>query len=719
MAEYGEDSSEDEAPRQKALGYLELMQAQNIVPLVLERYGEEKLAQIGSKVIEEYQIDEGSRTEWLKKNQAAIDLAMMVAEEKSYPFQNASNVKYPLVANAALQFNARAYPAICPPDKVVKAKTYGDDPQGLKAARADRISEHMSWQLMSQMTEWEEDTDRMTLILPIVGAAFRKVFYDPSLGRKVSRLVTAERLVYNYWARSFNDLPRLTEIMSLYPYEIQERINDGRFEKFDYSGLPAGEEDNSGEQKTVAADDDGPHVFLEQHRLLDLDGDGYPEPYVVTVHKSSQKVCRIKANWSADTAVLRHEDNGELKVIALRRQNYFIRYLFLPSPDGGAYGLGFGWLLSDINESINTTLNQTFDAAHLANIQGGFINASLGPKMRNQTFRFQQGEWKFLNTTGNLRDALMPITYPGPSAVLMTLLEFLMNSGKELASIKDVLTGETPATAPVGTTLALIEQGLQVFTSIYKRIYRGLKEEFKLHATLNEQHVTPEEYAEFFDVPEGEQPPDPQADYASKDMDVQPVSDPQSVTKAQKIAKAQAIFAMSENNPDMDHREATLGMLRAIDAEEIDKLVPEKQGPDPEMAALMKRGAEAEVAEKEANAEKANADAVGKLAGALKSLADAEGVEAGQQMQFYAQVLQMLQAEHSMENDIVGQAAAGQGGVPGMEGAPGNPMGAGAPQIPGNGADPAAAGLPAGPVEPPAGGMDAGATGGVSQQGVL
>lgn len=714
MAEYG-DEEDSEGHGKKKLSYNELMQAQNIVPLL----DSEELGEIGHKVIAEYDIDEASRTEWLKKNQAAIKLSMMVAEEKSYPFQNASNVKYPLVATAALQFNARAYPAICPPDRVVKGKTYGDDPDGSKAARADRISEHMSWQLMSQMTEWEEDTDRLTLILPIVGTAFRKVFYDPSLGRKVSRLVTADRLVYNYWARSFNDLPRLTEIMSLYPYEIAERINDGRFEKFDYSGLARGDVDEDGQDKSDDADDDGPHIFLEQHRLLDLDGDGYPEPYVVTVHKTSERVCRIKANWSADTAQLRHEPNGDIKVISLRRQNYFVRYLFLPAPDGGAYGLGFGWLLSDINESINTVLNQTFDAAHLANIQGGFINASLGPKQRNQTFRFQQGEWKYLNTTGNLRDALMPITYPGPSSVLMTLLEFLMNSGKELAAIKDVLTGDTPTTAPVGTTAMLIDQGLMVFTSIYKRIYRALKDEFKLHALLNEQHVTAEEYAEFFDTPQGEEPPNPQQDYNAKDMDVQPVSDPQSVTKAQKIAKGQAIYGLAADNPAINKFEATKRMLEAIDAEDIEQLLVQPQKPDPAMEALMKRGAEAEIAAKEANVEKANADAVGKLAGALKSLADAEGVEAGSQMQFYASVLQMLQAEHSMENDIVGQANAGQGGVPGMEGQPSDPMGAGAPPELGNGADPAAAGLTPGPGEPPPGGMDPGAAGGGSQQGVL
>lgn len=711
MADYAEEGSEAKAPRKAKLGYLELMQAPNIVPLL----SDEELTEISGKVIAEYEIDEQSRAPWLKLNKEAINLAMMVAEEKTYPLKSGSaNVKYPLIATAALQFNARAYPAICPPDRVVKGKTHGKDPEGLKAARADRVSEHMSWQLLEQMPEWEEDTDRLTLITPIVGCAFRKVFHDPSLARNVTRLVTADRLVYNYYARSFNDLPRLTEIMALYPYEIQERINDGRFEEFDYSAqLKDTAVDETGQ--TAADDDEGPHTFLEQHRLLDLDGDEYPEPYVVTVHKSSGKICRIKANWTADTAQLRQEANGEIKVVSLRRQDYYKRYLFLPSPDGGAYGLGFGWLLASTNDSINTVLNQIFDAAHLATVQGGFINASLGPKVRNATFRIEQGEWKILNTNGPLNQAIMPISYPGPSSVLMTLLEFLINSGKELASVKDVLTGETPATAPVGTTQMLIEQGLQVFTSIYKRLYRTLSEEFKLLAKLNEQFVTREAYVEFFDDPNV----DPQQDYNAKDMDISPVSDPQSVTKAQKIAKAQAILGLAKENPVVDPVEATRRFLEAIGEEDIDQLLAKPQAPDPEMEALMKRGAIAEVAEKEGNAEKANAGAVAQLASAIKSLADAEGVEAGSQMGFYAQVLQMLQAEHSMENDIVGQANAGAGGLPGMEGQPDDPMGAGPAPAGGDGSSPAGAGSAVQSGGVPPGAMGEGTALGGPQQGTL
>lgn len=710
MADYAE--VEDKPKQKKGRSYIDLMTAKNVVDLL----SEEEKAEIAAKVVEEYQIDENSReaSGWVKKNEEGMKFAMMVAETKTYPFANASNVKYPLIASAALQFNARAHPAICPPDRVVKGKTYGKDPTGEKAARAERVSEYMSWQLLSQQPEWEEDTDRLTVIVPITGACFRKVFFDPSLNRNVTRLVTAERLVYNYWARSFEDLPRITELMSLYPYEIKERINDGRFAEFDYSNLEKGGDD----EKEASEDKDGPHTFLEQHRLLDLDDDGYPEPYVVTVHKTSQKICRIKANWTGDTAQIEVVGEGEqatVKVIAIRRQNYYIRYQFLPSPDGGAYGLGFGWLLAGINDSIDTTLNQTFDAAHLANIQGGFISAALGPKMRNQSFRFEQGEWKFINTSGDLRASLMPITYPGPSPVLMTLLEFLINAGKELASIKDVLTGDTPTTAPVGTTQMLIEQGLQVFTSIYKRLHRSLTAEMKLLYNLNGEHVSPEAYANFFDDPNV----DPKADFDSKDLDIKPVSDPQSVTKAQKIAKAQTIYGLSMENPMIDKAEATKRVLEAIDAEDIEKLVPPPPPPNPEMESLMKRGAEAEVAEQEGKAEKANADATKALAETLKTMSETGQIDAGMMTMSLEQYLKMITTENAMENDLAGQAAAGQGGLPGMAGQPGNPMGAGAPEIPGNGAGPVPAGSPAPNGQLPAGPMESGAAVSSSHEGAL
>jgi chaperonin GroES len=269
-----------------------------------------------------------------------------------------------------------------------------------------------------------------------------------------------------------------------------------------------------------------------------------------------------------------------------------------------------------------------------------------------------------------------------------------------------VLTGDTPATAPVGTTLALIEQGLQVFTSIYKRVHRTLKFEYQIIGRLNGQHVTPEEYARFFD----QEGVDPQADYNVQDMDILPISDPQSVTKMQKLAKAQLVLDASADKSFVDPVAAMKRFFAAADVEDVDELIPPPPPPDPKVEALMLRDAEAEIEEKEASAAQ-------KFAAAIKSLADAEGVEAGTQLGFYAQVAQMLQAEHSMEMELNDPAR--QGGVPGMEGPAADPMGA----LP---APPADAGAGAGPTGaapelsgPAPGGLGPAAAPGSLPQGAL
>lgn len=667
-----------------------LMASANIVADISDA----KAAEIAAAVVAEYEIDKQSREKLEEVWKAASDLVMLVAEEKNYPFDKASNVKYPLVTTAALQFNARAYSAIVQGNRAAKCITWGADEDGAKAARAERVSEHLSYQLLSQMPEWEEDTDRLTIIVPVDGSAFRKVYRDPAVKRNVTRLVRAQRLVVNYWARSIDDVPRLTEEMDLYPYEIAERIRSGRFIEFDYAALPHGTseaEDRQGKAGTSTSDNDpaGPHLFLEQQRQIDLDEDGYPEPYIATVHRESGKLCRLVANYDEEGI----ETTPQGEVAAIRRNCYYVKYTFLPSPDGGFYGLGFGWLLQSTNEAINTTLNQMFDAGHLANMQGGFVSGGLG--IRDRTLKFQRGEFKVLPTSLPVNQAIYPLRFDGPNAVLFQLLGLLIEAGKELASVKDVLTGNSPATAPVGTTLAMIQQGLQVFTSIYKRLHRSLRTELGMLAKLNRRYVDPEEYRRFTDDPEA----DPAVDYGEDtDMDITPLTDPEAVTPMQQIAKAQTVLETARGNPAVNLREATRRFYEAISIGDLDSLLMPEPQPDPRqeafaamMMALEKEGKAAEVMETWAKA--------------LKAVADAEAAEAGQQLSAYDQFLRLLQAEHGMEMDI-----AGQGGVGGMEGQPGDGGG-----LPGLGAaGPGGAGILAGPpAGPPAalpGGMGTGAT---------
>lgn len=623
--------------------------------------GKNSLQAIAARVCEDYELDENSRKPWLEKNAEAMKLAMLVAEEKNYPFENAANIKFPLLTTAALQFNARAYPAIVPPDRVVKCKVRGRDETGAKAARGDRVSEFMSDQFIHEMPEWEEDTDRILIMLPIVGSVFRKFWYDPGLRRNRSRLVTAEDFVVNFRASSLEATPRFTEKLRLYPYEIEERIRDGRFLEFEYRNTGADDEnktDHSGEGSSHD-DDDGPQLFLEQHRLLDLDEDGYPEPYIVTVHKETQKVVRIVANYKQDTVTIAADG----RIGAIRRQDYFVHYQFMPNPEGGFYGLGFGWLLSSTNETINSTLNQLLDAGHMANMQGGLISAVLGVKEKN--IKIERGEWRVLNTAVPIKDAVMPMSYKEPSSVLFNLLGLMIDMGKEVAAVKDVLTGEGQGkNASPTTTLALIEQGLQVFTSIYKRIHRTLKFEFGICGRLNETNVTPEAYVAFFDDPAV----NPQADFNAKDMDILPVSDPQSVTKMQKLAKAEMLMAVGGNDPLFNPIEVRKRFLEAADVEDVDKLLMPPPEPDPEEAAFMDAVKDLGLQEQVAKIKKLQADT-------LKAIADAEAAEEGPQLSYYDMFVKTVLAEHQMEQDIAA-GALGAGGIPDMAGQPDNGTGA-------------------------------------------
>lgn len=657
---------------------------------------DDELGKIASQVILEYDIDKSSRADWEKRIAEATKLAMLVAEDKNYPFEQAANVKYPLLTTAALQFNARAYPAIVQGNRVVKCVTWGSDAQGIKRARADRVSEHMSYQLLAQMPEWEEDTDKMLVILPIAGAVFRKVYFDPAIGRNCTRLVTADRFVVNYHARSITDVPRTTEEMTLYPYEIQERIRSGRFIEFEY-----GEAQPQEGEETGGNDPTAPHLFLEQHRLLDLDGDDYPEPYVVTVHKQSGKVCRIAANYSKDTVSV--DQSG--KVLAVRKQDYYVAYRFLPSPDGGFYGWGFGWLLADITEAINTTLNQMLDAGHLANIQGGLVSAQLG--IKEKSIRLKMGEWRVVNTSGPISQSIMPITYPGPSAVLFNLLGLLVEAGRDVAAIKDVLTGEVRQNMTAAATLALIEQGLQVFTSIYKRVHRSLKAELGILARLNREHLSPQEYAAFFDEPAQGQdgqplpPPNPAEDYSEKDMDILPVSDPNVASKMQQLAKAELIREVAKENPTVNQLEATRRVFEAADIEDIEALLVPPPQPDPEQEMLLKVAAMLELKERDVKVDKARAEVVKAETAAMKDVADIANAEQGNRLGQAKLILDALKAEMAAEQ-AAEEAANGQGRVPGMEGQPGDAMGA-VPAL--GGMPPGGGGLegPAGALNGPAG----------------
>lgn len=681
----GEAAKEAEDPIARLMRWGDPMVNVNIAT----ELSDEELSSIGMKVIEEAQIDENSRKEWLETGRKAMDLCLQKVQAKTSPWPGSSNVIFPLMTQAADQFAARAYPAIIQNRNVVKGVVSGDDngipqidpqtrmpvidPQtqepmweqkpGAKAERAARIGDHMSWQLIEEQPEWEGETDVLLHVLPVVGCEFRKCYYDPDMGRNVATRVSAENLIINYWAKSMETAPRLTEVISLYPYEIKERVASGFYKEHEYIAQPVG-------KKADLTDKDSPHEFYEQHRRLDLDNDGYPEPYIVTVHKDSMKVARIVAGYDIDGGIKSNAQTGKIAVI--RPVHYYTKYDFMPNKEGGIYGWGFGHLLSHINISINSVLNMLIDAGTLQNTGGGFVGKGLSMHSGNLSFR--PGELKPVSAIGStIRDSIYMLDHKGPSPVLYTLLGTLMEAGKDISSVKDILSGDLKAQTMSPTVfMALVEQGLKVFTAIYKRIHRSLKDEFEKLFRLNRLYL--EEQASYrrgaaWKMIKRE-------DYEA-DTGVDPVSDPTMVVDAQRMARTQ-VLAEFKDDPLCDGIEIRRRIFEAASIADVDKILKTQQDSNPEL--ILK------AAELELKSIDIKAGVLLKISQALNNMAQADA-KIMEPMQTWTQLqLTGLQNEYdrlssSAKPDGQGGPAPGSAGVrpeglPGMAPSPDDTGGA-------------------------------------------
>jgi chaperonin GroES len=652
---------------------MKLLSLANSVGDISAAWSEGDLVRLGSDVVADYTKDDADRADWKRVVEKAQRSAAQEAKgQKDYPWNRASNVHYPLLTVAATQFNARAYPAIVKGDEAVSVKVVGADkgrpammqtpqgmmpvpmmgpqgpvmgpdgqpqmvwavPPGAKAARAQRVRDYLNTVLFYRMEDWESDTDALLLQLPIDGCAFRKVWYDVAKQEQRAALVSALRIIVPSGARSCDTTPRLTEeVPDVFPYQIQERMRLGEYRTTEL--LPEGDDDQS------------PRLLLEQHRLIDVDGDGIQEPYIVTVDHSTAKVLRIEANYSPrDVAV---NDNGE--VLSIKRQQFYIKYSFFPHPQGKFYDIGLGHLLEQIGDVVNTSINQLIDAGHAQVAGGGFIASGirLQGQGRTSSLRFAPGEYKTVNgvTGDQLRNGIYERTFPGPSQVMVSILDMMLSAARDISSVKDVITGEASNNGQVGTTLALIEQGLQVFTAIYKRIYRALREEFALLYSNISRFGGEKAAADYLEVLDDEAA-DFQADFNADDFDIRPVSDPTSVTRMQKLARAQFIMSIATNNPLYDQRKVHQRVLEAADVEDAEELFAPPPQPDPMAAAA----AQAEMAKTASEAERNSASAQKDNAQAIRTAAEAGMMMGG-----------------------AGDPLAG--GVPGMADGPGDALGYG------------------------------------------
>lgn len=603
---------------------------------------------IAQRVVQEYEIDQESRAGWVAANEEGMKIARQVKTEKTFPWPGAANVRYPLVAHAALQFASHAYPGIVDGKDVVKAMVVGPDPDGEKKKRGKRIGEHMSYQLLVEMKEWEDETDRLLAAVPITGLGFRKVWYDPILKRNRCLYIPADKLVVSDHAKNLEEAPRVTYIYDEAPRDIYELMVSGTWSDVD---LPP----------ASAEDENAPRTFLEQHRFLDLDGDGYPEPYIATVDLETVQLVRLTARYSVDGIETKEMADGGLQVLRISAEQYFVKYEFLPDPENRFHGMGFGRLLGPLNETVNASINQMLDAATLQNMGGGFLGK--GAILRSGTHSFKPGEWKKVDIAGDdLRKNIVAFQFTGPSPVSLQLLSVLVDAAKDLGGIKPVLTGETGgANQAVGTMLASIEQGLKGFTATFKRIHRSLGDEYRLLARLNKLYMQPKAYYAVTD----DQRAIPREDYEDNDIDVVPVSNPKLVTDMQKFGKAQLLMQFLPD-PMFNPIKLRKRILDAGGVEDPDDLInmnftkeqQEQQQKTQQMQIQLQIAEEQRKAvELKLEIAKTEAEVEEKRTRSLLNIAKAEGEEDGRQLEAYRAEL-----EHHKVTIMAEQATAPQQG---------------------------------------------------------
>jgi len=610
--------------------------------LIDEKSIQEDKGKIAARCYEEFEMDLRSRGEWEQQSKGALEIAKQVWSKKTEPWDGAANVKYPLIAGAAVQFGARAYPAILSGRDIVRTKIVGQDPDGSKSARAARVQKHMNYQLTEQIKDWDEGMDKLLHGLPVLGTMFKKTYWSKLLERPVSELVLPHDLVVNNdTTKDILEARRITHIFALFKNEIIERMRSGIWTK---------DETILERLNPTGTDEQGPYTVLEQHRWLDLDDDGYEEPYAVTmlpgigmtdggVHQFQVgDIVRIVPRYFPEDVEL--NEDGKIKKI--NPQCAFSKYTFIPDFCGKFYDVGFGQLLNPLNEAVNGLINQLLDAGTLSNMQSGFI--AKGLKVKGGEMRFSPGEFKQVNSLMNdLRGSILPLPYKEPSPTLMNLLTFLVDAGKQLSSVSEVLSGEqSGVNVPATTTLALIEQGLKVFTAINKRVYRGMASEFEIIYYLNARYLSDAEYFKILD----EENIIARSDYAMGDCDIYPVADPTNATSTQKLIKAEALMKTMGMPGAADPRAILHKYYEALEIDDLEKFHPE-QGPEPPpdpKAEDIKSSIQERQAKLPYEIEKLRTESI-------KNIALAEAAEIGPQLEQYKLALQSVLQDRQQRGD--------------------------------------------------------------------
>ena len=509
--------------------------------------------------------DKASRKDWEKAYVEGLKLLGLQFEERTEPWNGASGVFHPMITEAVVRFQAEMITETFPAQGPVKTKIIGLDTPDVKEA-ATRVEDDMNFRLTEKMVEFRPEHERMLWSLPATGSAFKKVYYDPNLGREVSMFVPAEDILLPYGTTDLDTCYRLTHVMRKTKNEILKLQQAGFYIDFELPDAPKERTDiQKAKDKETGFNDlnDERYTLYECHVDLDLEGyedededgetTGIMLPYVVTLIKGTNDVLSIRRNWKED---------DDLK---LKRQ-HFVHYQYIPG--FGAYGFGLFHLIGGYAKSATSLMRQLVDAGTLSNLPGGL--KSRGMRIKGDDTPIAPGEWRDVDIgSGALRDNILPLPYKEPSQVLMSLMGQIVEEGRRFASTADMQVSDMSAQAPVGTTLALLERQLKVMTAVQARVHFALKQELKLLKNIIRDYTDPD----YSYQPEYGNRQAKQADYDL--VDLIPVSDPNAATLSQRVIQYQAVIQMAQMAPDIyDLPQLHRGMLEVLGIKNAEKLVP-------------------------------------------------------------------------------------------------------------------------------------------------
>jgi len=534
---------------------------------------------LGSKMYENYTDYKSSRKDWERTYTQGLELLGFNYDDRTEPFKGASGATHPVLAEAVTQFQALAYKELLPAEGPVRTQIIGM-PTPDKEAQSQRVKQFMNYQIMNEMKEYEAEFDQMLFYLPLAGSSFKKVYYDEIMQRAVSKFVPADDIVVPYTATSLDDCESVIHRVRMTENELRKQQVGGFYRDIEIN--PAYMDETSSEKAERELDgtsrgrDQRVYTLLECHVNLDLEGfedigvnnepTGIKLPYIITVEEGTRKVLSIRRNYEIGDA-------------QKNKINYFVHFKFLPGL--GFYGFGLTHMIGGLSRTATAALRQLLDAGTLSNLPAGF--KMRGIKMRDEAQSIQPGEFRDVDAPGgNLKDAFMTLPFKEPSQTLLQLMGVVVSAGQRFASIADLQVGDGNQQAAVGTTVAMLERGSRVMSSIHKRMYAAMKKEFTILARVFKLYLPP---IYPYDVIGG-QNQIKQTDFDDR-VDILPVADPNIFSQTQRISLAQTEMQLAASNPQIHNQyEVYRNMYEALGVKDIDLILKRPERPMPKDPAL-------------------------------------------------------------------------------------------------------------------------------------